>query len=96
MIFKHEFASDDADACCKHCNARRLPPGTNDERSCVPHNSSASVLRPEPARRVRASDDYDVIRARVAELRAEALAAQNHTDNPEPIVSSITDEDYCG
>lgn len=59
---------------CVHCGA---PMGNGYTYSCLDRPGPKDGLAPEPARRVFASESYDVISARIAELRREREAAAN-------------------
>lgn len=68
MIAQHSFTG--VDGRCIYCGAAPTPAGRTEERSCVGRgNGNGGSLRPEPARRTAAIDDYVVIQARVAELQ---------------------------
>lgn len=68
---------------CRACGSRQafhetVPGGT----PCPQQGTRAEPLRPEPERRVYASEDTEAICARIAELDAERLARLN--DPPQP------------
>lgn len=49
-------------------------PGVEDERQCLEREDHITDLRPEPARRQFAYQDWDTIHARVVEREKERLA----------------------
>jgi len=59
---------------CLHCGTRRANVG---QTACPGPQRHDAALRPEPARHRYASEDYDTIGSRVAELEAERKAAIN-------------------
>lgn len=72
MIRQHEVI----DGRCKHCNA--VNPTALE--TCVMRDGTAStLLAPEPARREFAIEAFDVIGARLAELRRERDAVNQPT-----------------
>lgn len=66
---------------CKHCGASES--GYQEAISlgygstCLERQAEPSAHRPEPERRVYASEDYDTINSRLGELRGERDAALN-------------------
>ena len=59
---------------------------------CVPHWGRREELRPEPARRQMACEDFDVIGARLAELRQEQDAMRG---KPEDVAPAVDHLDCC-
>lgn len=71
---------------CRHCGS-----AWNDNMgiSCIERPGKSNKLMPEPARRVYASEAWDALGARLAELRRERDAV-NAT--PAPASVSVADE----
>jgi hypothetical protein len=69
----HEFPNE-AER-CTHCSTLRA--NVNQTACPGPQRHDAIPLRPEPIRREYASEDYDTIGSRAAELYAERTAAMN-------------------
>ena len=80
MIRQHEVV----DGRCKHCGALKPDPAEN---TCIERSGIVSELRPEPARREYASEAFDVIGARLAELRKERDAVLNQPPTMEDLLS---------
>lgn len=59
---------------CVHCGC---PMGTQYTYTCLSRANPGGALMPEPARREYASESWDAIGGRLAELRAERDAATN-------------------
>ena len=71
---------------CLWCGAAQAESGGWGERTCIERDDgiTASEIRPEPARRQFAFEDFDAIGGRVAELKRERDAALNKPPEPEP------------
>ena len=69
-LTKHEFPEGDGNRFCKHCGALYHGAMT---ATCLQRAIPTSELRPEPARRQLACDDFDTINARLVELAKERL-----------------------
>ena len=66
---EHEFPpGDEPTAACIHCGTLR---GLHETKAqpCVPRWSEPEKLRPEPARRTYAFEEFDTISARIEEIR---------------------------
>lgn len=57
---------------CHVCGALKDESGNKDERTCLPREDHIGKLAPEPKRREYASEAWDAISARIAEIRKEA------------------------
>lgn len=69
---------DDKGEFCIHCGGYK--PG--EAVTCVPHEDDPALLRPEPARRMYACEDFDAIGERFVELQMERAAAMNAAETP--------------
>lgn len=76
---------------CIHCGA---PLNTKFTYSCLERPGTSSKLMPEPARRQYASEAYEAIGARQAELAAERTALLSEPAEPVPIANVM--DDCCG
>ncbi len=77
-------AHECVDGFCLHCGA--TAPATN--CLCLDRPAPVSGLMPEPARRQHASEDFDAIGARLAELAKEREAVRNRPAedlHPDPL-----------
>lgn len=65
---------------CLHCGTL-AEHHARTAQTCVPRRGQAELhLRPEPVRRVYASEDWDTINVRLNELRAASAEALNRID----------------
>lgn len=81
---EHEYlpATADGKRWCKHCGSMLHP---SNLQTCIERASIGSALMPEPERREYASEAWDAIGARLAELRGEQQAI---LDAPAPVEMS--------
>lgn len=83
---------------CAWCGAHCVDGNFGTEATCTPREEGLdpNILRPEPARRQWASEAFDEIGKRLAELKEERSAAMNHTE-PEETAGLNHEYDYgCG
>lgn len=73
MMQEHEFS----EGWCLHCGASEAGctqvAAEGNTSTCNARADTVNALRPEPARRVYASEDFDAIGERMRELEAERV-----------------------
>lgn len=97
MIVREHKRSEDGEF-CRFCGANYIGGTFGTEATCLAREETheSYEIRPEPARREFASEAFDEIGKRLAELKEERSAAMNHTE-PEETAGLNPEYDYgCG